>query len=118
MAAHRRGIDPGPQTILLRYVTLSLAIPPAFPPFQARDKAVILRAYDFFPPQRQVVPKGRCQRKASRRPNNRAIPWQQSYAYNHPLLFVIPSEAEESAVRHSGAPNLQVYNYFLFVILP
>jgi hypothetical protein len=59
------------------------------------------------------------------RSNNRAIPWQQSCAYNHPLLFVIPpapacrgSEAdlsrpavEESAVRPSGAPNLSVYNY-------
>src|SRR5579859_5037946 len=51
------------------------------------------------------------------RTNNRAIPWQQSYAYNHPLLFVIPSEAEESAVRHSGAPDLPVYNYLPFVIL-
>ena len=52
-----------------------------------------------------------------RRPNNRAIPWQQSYAYNDPLLFVIPSEAEESAVRLSGAPDLPVYNYLPFVIL-
>ena len=48
-----------------------------------------------------------------RRPNNRAIPWQQSYAYNDPLLFVIESEAEESAVRHSGAPNLPFHNYSL-----
>src|ERR1700741_4495775 len=47
------------------------------------------------------------------RTNNRAIPWQPSYAYNDPLLFVIPSEAEESAVRHSGAPDLPVYNYCL-----
>jgi hypothetical protein len=58
-------------------------------------------------------------------PNNRAVLWQQSYAYNDPLLFVIPPApacrgsaadlsrraVEESAVRHSGAPNLPVYNY-------
>ena len=55
--------------------------------------------------------------RVPRRPNNRAIPWQQSFAYNDPLLFVIPSEAEDSAVRHSGAPNLPVYNYLPFVIL-
>ena len=51
------------------------------------------------------------------RTNNRAIPWQQCYAYHGPLLFVIPSEGEESAVRHSGAPDLPVYNYLPFVIL-
>ena len=40
------------------------------------------------------------------------------FPYNDPLLFVIPSEAEESAVRHSDAPNLPVYNYYIsFVIL-
>src|ERR1700751_1970213 len=83
------------------------------------------RACDFFPPQRRVVPKERALSKEGVRTNNRAIPWQQFYAYNNPLLFVIPpapacrgSEAdlsrravEESAVRHSGAPNLSVYNH-------
>ena len=37
--------------------------------------------------------------------------------FHHPLLSVIPSEAEESAVRHSGAPNLPVCNHLPFVIL-
>jgi hypothetical protein len=93
----------------------------------------ILRACDFFPPQRRVVPKERASSKEGvpRRPNNRAILWQQSYAYNDPLLFVIPpaparrgSEAdlsrravEETAVRHSGVPDLPVDNYLPFVIL-
>ena len=63
------------------------------------------------------MPKERALSKEGVRTNNRAIPWQQSYAYNDPLLFVIPSEAEESAVRHSGAPDLPVYNYLPFVIL-
>src|SRR6201987_1997940 len=89
------------------------------------------RACDFFPPQRRVVPKERALSKEGVRTNNRAIPWQQFYAYNNPLLFVIPpapacrgSEAdlsrravEESAVRHSGAPDLPDYNYLPFVIL-
>jgi hypothetical protein len=35
--------------------------------------------------------------------------FDQSPPFNNPLLFVIPSEAEGSAVRHSGAPYLQVY---------
>jgi hypothetical protein len=60
---------------------------------------------------------GALSKEASPPPNNRAIPWQQSYAYNDPLLFVIPSEAEESAVRHSGAPDLPVCTYLPFVIL-
>jgi hypothetical protein len=47
----------------------------------------------------RTAPKGALSKEGVR-PNNRAIPWQQSYAYNHPFLFVIPSEAEESAVRH------------------
>jgi hypothetical protein len=77
----------------------------------------------FFPPQRRVVPKERALSKEGVRPNNRAILRQQSYAYNDPFLFVIPSEAdlsrravEESAVRHSGAPDLQVYNHLPVVI--
>jgi hypothetical protein len=70
-----------------------------------------------FPPQRRVMPKERALSKEGVRTNNRAIPWQPSYAYNDPLLFVIPSEAEESAVRHSGAPDLPVYDYLPFVIL-
>src|SRR6201995_4514280 len=37
------------------------------------------------------MPKERVMPKEGVRTNNRAIPWQQSYAYNHPLLFVIPS---------------------------
>jgi hypothetical protein len=37
--------------------------------------------------------------------------------FNNPLLFVIPSEAEGSAVRHSGALNLPFHNHFPFVIL-
>ena len=42
---------------------------------------------------------------------------------NHTQLFEAATlnrksgEAEESAVRHSGAPNLPVYNYLPFVIL-
>jgi hypothetical protein len=32
------------------------------------------------------------------------------FPFNNPLLFVIPSEASGSAVRHSGAPNLPFYN--------
>src|ERR1700751_4912854 len=89
------------------------------------------RACDFFPPKRRVRPKERALSKEGVRTNNRAIPWQQSYAYNNPLLFVIPpapgcrgSEAdlsrravEESAVRHSGVPDLPVDNYLPFVIL-
>jgi hypothetical protein len=38
------------------------------------------------------------------------------FPFNNPLLFVIPSEAEGSAVRHSGTPNLAFY-HFPFVIL-
>src|ERR1700761_2500675 len=36
------------------------------------------------------MPKERALSKVGRS-NNRAIPWQQPYAYNDPLLFVIPS---------------------------
>jgi hypothetical protein len=36
--------------------------------------------------------------------------------FNDPLLFVIPSEAEGSAVRRSGAPNLSLYDHFPFVV--
>ena len=31
--------------------------------------------------------------------NKRPVRWQRSSPYNNPLLFVIPSEAEGSAVR-------------------
>jgi hypothetical protein len=49
---------------------------------------------------------------------SKGAPGLEELAYNDPLLFVIPSEAvEESAVRHSGAPDLPVYNYLPFVIL-
>ena len=37
------------------------------------------------------MPKERALSKEGVRTNNRAVPWQQSYAYNDPLLFVIPS---------------------------
>jgi hypothetical protein len=62
--------------------------------------------------------------KASPPTNNCTIPWQRSFPFqqrsspfSHPLLFVIPSEAEGSAVRHSAEPNLSFYNHFPFVIL-
>jgi hypothetical protein len=46
--------------------------------------------------------------------NNHPVPWQRSSLLHHPLLFVIPSEAEGSAVRSmqyrrvrsKGAPGL------------
>jgi hypothetical protein len=38
------------------------------------------------------------------------------FPFNNPLLFVIPSEAEGSAVRHSDASNLPFYNHFPFVV--
>jgi hypothetical protein len=51
-------------------------------------------------------------------PLARSFPFQQrSSPFSHPLLFVIPSEAEGSAVRHSAEPNLSFYNHFPFVIL-
>src|SRR5579863_1086493 len=59
---------------------------------------------------------GRCRRKVSA-PTTALSRGNSPTLYNDPLLFVIPSEAEESAVRHSGAPDLQVYNYLPFVIL-
>jgi hypothetical protein len=34
--------------------------------------------------------------------NNHPVPWQRSSLLHHPLLFVIPSEAEGSAVRSIG----------------
>src|ERR1700756_4511936 len=45
------------------------------------------------------MPKERALSKEGVRTNNRAIPWQQSYAYNHPLLFVIPTGAERLRFR-------------------
>src|ERR1700751_4360676 len=62
------------------------------------------RACDFFPPQKRVVPKERALSKEGVRTNDRAIPWQQSYAYNDPLLFVIPSEAEGICCAPFGCP--------------
>ena len=57
-------------------------------------KIVILRACDFFRPKDGYAEvAGVVEGRHPRRPNNRAIRWQQFYAYNDPLLFVIPSEA-------------------------
>jgi hypothetical protein len=40
------------------------------------------------------------------RPNNRRNPWQRSSPYNYPLLVVIPSEAEGSAVLRTFLGNV------------
>ena len=46
----------------------------------------------------------------------RPFPSATDLSFRQPSPFVIPSEGEESAVRHSGAPNLEFYNHFSFVI--
>jgi hypothetical protein len=38
--------------------------------------------------------------------NNRPVRWQRSSPYNNPLLFVIPSEAEGSAVPRTFRENV------------
>ncbi len=45
--------------------------------------------------------------RVSEPPMRIGVPPRQLFSpHNHPLLFVIPTEGEESAVRHSGAPHL------------
>ena len=63
--------------------------------------------------QRRVVPKERALSKEGvpAAPTTALSHGKQSYAYNGPLLFVIPSEAEESAVRPSGAPLLSAHHF-------
>ena len=59
--------------------------------------------------ERDVVRRGGCLKAGKPlmgfAPQQRRVPWQRSSPYNDPLLFVIPSEAEGSAV------SLQVYNH-------
>jgi hypothetical protein len=62
--------------------------------------------------QKMIAVDGRCGGRRKRRPAalNKALSLGNGpFPFNNPLLFVIPSEAEGSAVRHSGAPNLPFY---------
>jgi hypothetical protein len=108
------------------YPTSCISSPP--------DKAVILRACDFLDrAQKRLLSMERAvvDGKGVPPPSNCPVPSQLPYPFatvlfpsqlsfslrncpfpfNNPLLFVIPSEAEGSAVRHSGAPNLPFYNF-------
>jgi hypothetical protein len=86
-----------------------------------QNKAVILRAFDFF-----AFAQKRSLSLEKAVVDGEGVPAVPTTAFtldngplpfNNPLLFVIPSEAEGSAVRHSGALNLPFHNHFPFVIL-
>jgi hypothetical protein len=63
--------------------------------------------------ERVVVRRGRLlKEKAFPGPNNRPVLWQRSSPYNNPFLFVIPSEAEGSAVPRTLPGNV------FFSVLP
>jgi hypothetical protein len=91
------------------------------PYFKPQNKAVILRAVDFF-----AFAQKRSLSLEKAVVDGEGVPAVPTTAFtldngplpfNNPLLFVIPSEAEGSAVRHSGALNLPFHNHFPFVIL-
>ena len=77
------------------------------PPFPCNDLLLlssreVVTLFDF-------SQKGASDRRRHR-PYDRTSPWQRSLPRNDPLLFVIPSEARGSAVRHSCAPLLPAHN--------
>ena len=51
-------------------------------------------------------------------PHNRLVPRQLFFPCNHPLLFVIPTAGEGSAVHPSVDPDLPFVATLFFVILP
>src|ERR1700760_2459461 len=53
---------------------------------------------------------GCCRWRGHSRPNNCPIPWQRPFPFRYPLLFVIPSVGEGSAVSLSSATEVKEEN--------